>query len=146
MRVEGTYSLDVDRQTVWDGLMTPEVMAACIPGCERFEAAGQDTYDVSLKVGVAAISGSYTGKVSLTDKVPLESYRMVVEGKGAGGTVRGEAHISLVETPGATELRVVGEAQVTGVVARVGQRLMGSASKMMMGQFFNCLKAKLEDR
>ena len=144
MRIEGVYQFKADRETVWAALQAPDVLSRCIPGCQRLEQAGQNTYDVVLKVGVAAITGAYTGRVSIDDIVHPDSYRMAVEGKGTGGTVKGDALLTFVETDGGTEVKVAGDAQVTGVVARVGQRLMGSTSTMLMNRFFSCMKAEIE--
>jgi carbon monoxide dehydrogenase subunit G len=143
LRVEGTYSFSAGKQQVWDSLLSPDVLFSCIPGCEKFEQAGEDSYDVVMRIGVAAVSGTYTGKVSVTDKNPMESYKMRVEGRGSGGSIKGEGVLSFSENSGETHVRIVGDAQVSGMVARVGQRLLGNASKMLMNQFFDCLKYKV---
>ncbi len=144
MKVEGTFTIDAAREKVWDMLMSPDTLAGCIPGCESFEPVDDDTYNVKMRVGVAAVRGNYTGSVSIADRQHLESYRMVVQGRGRGGSVRGEGLLTFTDIEGGTQVGVVGDAQVTGVVARVGQRLMGNASRMLMNQFFNCLKEKIE--
>lgn len=144
MKVEGAFTIDAERERVWDMLMSPETLAGCIPGCESFEPVDEDTYNIAMRVGVAAVRGNYTGSVTIADKRRLESYRMVVQGRGRGGSVRGEGVLTLSDIDGGTQVSVVGDAQVTGVVARVGQRLMGNASRMLMNQFFNCLKSKIE--
>ena len=144
MKVEGTFTIDAEREKVWDMLMSPDTLAVCIPGCESFEPVDDDTYNVKMRVGVAAVRGNYTGSVTIADRQHLESYRMVVQGRGRGGSVRGEGLLTFTDIEGGTQVGVVGDAQVTGVVARVGQRLMGNASRMLMNQFFNCLKSKIE--
>jgi len=147
LNIEGAYSFKTDREKLWASLLNPDVLASCIPGCEKFEPTGEDAYDVVLKVKIAAISGMYSGRIVIADKRYLDSYKMLVEGQGAGGTVRGEGVLSfsdISDSDGGTEIKIVGEAHVTGVVARVGQRLMGSASKLLMSQFFGCLKDKIE--
>ena len=144
MKVEGAFTIDAERARVWDMLMSPETLAGCIPGCESFEPVDEDTYSIAMRVGVAAVRGNYTGSVTIADKQHRESYRMVVQGRGRGGSVRGEGVLTLSDIDGGTQVSVVGDAQVTGVVARVGQRLMGNASRMLMNQFFNCLKSKIE--
>lgn len=144
MKVEGTYSFNAPRERVWETLLDPAVLAHCIPGCERFEQVADDVYDVVLRIGVASITGTYSGKVTVLDKDYPNSYRMLVEGSGSGGTVRGEGRLTLQARSSETDLTVEGEAQVTGVIARVGQRLMGSVSKMLMNQFFGCIKEKIE--
>ena len=69
---------------------------------------------------------------------------MIVEGTGRSGTVRGEGDFTFTETNEGTTVNIVGDARISGVLARVGQRLLGSASKMLMNQFFDCLKSKVE--
>ena len=144
MRVEGSYTFKADRRKVWDSLLSPEVLSSCIPGCERLEPTGDETYDVVMKVGVAAVSGRYTGKITITEKDELHTYTMRVEGKGAAGTIGGEGVLTFTDIEGETRVDLTGDAQVTGIIARVGQRFMGSASKMLMNQFFDCLRSKVE--
>jgi carbon monoxide dehydrogenase subunit G len=142
MDLSGSYVFAAARETVWSLLNDPQVIAGCLPGCERLEPIGTDQYRAALRVAVAADSGQSTGTVSILDKKPPQSYRLVVEGTGKPGFVKGEATIDLVEQNGQTIVNVKGQGQVGGLVARVGQRLLGSVSKMMMDRFFSCLQEK----
>ena len=144
MKVEGTYHFDVLPGELWDKLLDPAVLSSCIPGAEKFEAVGEGSFDIELRIKVAAITGRYSGKIVLADINHPDSYKMLVQGKGSGGSVKGEVSLNFAEADGGTDLHVVGDVQVTGMIARVGQRLMGSASRMLMGQFFSCLKEKAE--
>ncbi len=144
MKVQGSYTFDADVQTVWDSMLSPETLAECIPGCDRIAPTGDGAYEIELTVRVAAIRGAYKGKVSIEDIDTLRSYTMAVSGSGRGGSVRGSGKLSFSESDGRTTVDVEGDTQVTGVVARVGQRLLGGASRMMMNQFFECLKSKIE--
>ena len=144
MKVQGSYVFNADAEAVWNALQSPEVLSSCIPGSEEFQRTGPDTYDVALRLRVAALSGPYTGKVTIEDKVHLESYRMTVEGKGAAGSLRSEVTFKFSQEGGGTRIEFSGDAQVSGVVARVGQSLMGAASRMLMDQFFGCLKSRVE--
>ena len=144
MKVTGSYTFDADVQTVWDSMLSPDALSGCIPGCDRFSPSGDDSYDVEMTVRIASIRGSYKGAVKIEDKVHLQSYRMVVTGSGRGGSVQGSGDLSFSENNGKTTVEVTGESQVTGVVARVGQRLIGGATRMMMNQFFDCLRPKIE--
>lgn len=144
MKVQGSYAFDADIRTVWDSLLSPDTLAGCIPGCDSIAPAGEDAYEIALTVRVAAVSGAYKGRVSIENKRHLQSYRMVVTGSGRGGSVRGAGDLRFSESDGKTVVEVEGDTQVTGIVARVGQRLLGGASRMMMNQFFDCLKTKVE--
>lgn len=83
--------------------------------------------------------------MTIADPHEPSSYTLVVDGHGRGGFVRGEAHVSLApdgDRATHTLVTVDGRAQVGGTVARVGQRLLASVSKMMMDRFFDCLSKR----
>jgi carbon monoxide dehydrogenase subunit G len=143
MDIAGTYTFSAPADRVWTLLMDPQVISTCIPGCEGFEPTGEDRYKARLNVALAAISGSYEGTIVISDKVPGTSYRLTAEGQGRPGFVKGSAAISLREEGTATVVDVQGTVQTGGPVARVGQRLIGGVSKMMMDRFFSCLQGKL---
>jgi carbon monoxide dehydrogenase subunit G len=143
MDISGSYTFNAPPQRVWDLLMDPAVIASCIPGCEKLEPEGEDRYRARLKVALAAITGSYDGTVTLSDKTPPNSYRLTVEGQGKPGFVKGNATITLRPDGANTIIDVGGTVETGGVVARLGQRLIGNVSKMMQDKFFSCLQGKL---
>ena len=145
VKVEGSYTFKAKREDVWNACLSPDILASCVPGVQKFEPTDEDTYEAVLKVGVAAITGTYTGKVALKDKNYPDSFKMVVEGKGSGGSIKGDALLTFTENNSETEVNLVGDVRVTGIVARVGQRLMSSTSKMLINQFFNCMRGKVEE-
>ncbi len=145
MKISGSYKLPADPTTVWTTLLDPDALAASIPGAQAFTPVGDDAYEVDLSIGVAAIRGSYTGRVVVTDREPATSFRLVVEGKGAKGSVFGSALFTLVERkPGETEVTVWGEGEVAGLFARVGQRMIGGVAKLLMKQFFGNMKKQVQ--
>jgi carbon monoxide dehydrogenase subunit G len=143
MDISGSYTFGAPPATVWALLMDPQVISSCIPGCEAFEPLGDDRYRAKLNVALAAITGSYEGTVALTEKVEPSSYRLTADGQGRPGFVKGSAAIALRDDGGSTVVDVRGTVQAGGPVARVGQRLISSVSKMMMDRFFTCLQGKL---
>lgn len=143
MKVEGSYQFDAPRERVWTILMDPEGLKGCIPGCENLVLTGEDAYEATMKVGVAAIRGTYKGKIRISEKDEPNHYKLLVEGSGGPGFVRGEALVELVDQGASTQLNVHGDGQVGGTVAGVGQRMLGGVAKMLMGQFFECLKKRL---
>jgi carbon monoxide dehydrogenase subunit G len=144
MDITGSYTFAAPSDRVWELLMNPDVIASCIPGCERFEPDGEDRYRVRLNVALAAVTGSYDGTVTLSDKVAGNSYRLTGEGQGRAGFVKGNSAISLRPDGDATIVDVTATVQTGGAIARVGQRLIGSVTKMMLDRFFGCLQGKLE--
>src|SRR5262249_41093168 len=135
-KLEGSYDIPAPRDLVWAAFLDPEQLRKAIPGCEKLEAVGNDEYKATMKVGVAAVKGTFEGKVRLSDKKPPESYKMAVEGSGAPGFIRGETVITLAEANGGTRVSYTADVQVGGLIAGVGQRMLGGISKMMADQFF----------
>jgi carbon monoxide dehydrogenase subunit G len=144
MEIAASYLFAAPPDRVWDLLMDPEAIASCIPGCNRFEPDGIDRYRATLTISLAAISGTYNGTVVISDKVPQRSYSLAVEGQGRPGFVRGRCAIALRADGTTTVVDVSGTVQTGGPIARLGQRLIGSVSKMMMDRFFACLQSKLQ--
>jgi carbon monoxide dehydrogenase subunit G len=144
MTISGSYTFPAPPDRVWTLLMDPAVISSCIPGCDTFEPDGDDRYKVTLTVALAAITGSYAGTVSIVDKAEPNSYRLVAEGQGRPGFVKGSSAIALRPDGANTIVDVTGDVQTGGPIARVGQRLIGSVSKMMLDRFFACLQSKLK--
>jgi carbon monoxide dehydrogenase subunit G len=143
MELNGSYTFDAPPARVWNLLMDPAVISSCIPGCEGFEPDGDDRYKVKLQVAIAAITGGYEGTVAITDKVEPSSYRLQVEGQGKPGFAKGSSQITLRADGEKTVVDVSGSVQTGGPIARVGQRLIGGVSKMMLDRFFACLQGKV---
>jgi carbon monoxide dehydrogenase subunit G len=142
MELHGRYTFDASRDRVWNLLMDPAVVFSCVPGCERFEPLGTDQYSATLTVSVAMITGRYEGTVTIADKMPPTAFRLIVEGRGGLGFVKGDSHVTLREEGPSTAVDVSSAVEVGGAVARVGQRLLGTVSKMMLDRLFACLQAK----
>ena len=144
MKISGNYSFDAAPNVVWERLLSPEVLRHCIPGCKEFVVVDDSHYRVSMSVGIGMIRGDYSAEVELTEREHESSVRMIVSGKGSGGSIRGDGRLSLSAANGGTAVALDGDAQVTGVVARVGQRLLSSASRKLMDQYFACLKSQID--
>lgn len=144
MTLDGSHLFKAPRDRVWALFTDPAVLARVTPGCERLEPVGPDEFEATLSVGVAAVKGTYQGRLALVDKVPPEGYTLRVEGSGRPGFVKGEGRLTLTEQDGGTLVTVKGEAQVGGLIAAVGQRLLGAAARMMLSQFFSALEAELD--
>jgi uncharacterized protein len=90
-----------------------------------------------MKIGVGGVKGTFEGKVRISDKKEPDSYRMLVEGSGGPGFIRGEAVITLTDGGGGTRVSYTSDVQVGGLIASVGQRMLGGVTKMMADKFFN---------
>ena len=143
MRIDGRYTFEAPGSRVWELLMDTTAVAACIPGCRELRPIGGDRYEAELVVAIAAVTGSYRATVAMLNKVEPHSYRLVVDGTGRGGFVKGEAAVTLAAEGDRTIVSVAGSGQVGGTIARVGQRLIEGAGRMLMDRFFGCLAAKV---
>ncbi len=143
MKMHGTYTLSAPIDQVWVFLMDPEAIAKVMPGCEQLEEIGPDTYRATLKLGIAAVKGTYAGSVQLLDKTPPTSYRMLIDGSGTPGFVKGEAAVALTGQDEQTVLTYTADIQVGGLIANVGQRMIGGVAKLIVNQSLKKLEEEL---
>lgn len=136
--------MNAPRTRVWNAMIDPEVLGRAIPGCERLEKTGENTYSVTLRAGVGSIKGLFTGHVRLEEMRPPAHYKIMVEGKGQAGFLKGSGDLDLAERDGITEITYSGDVQVGGTIAGVGQRMIEGAAKMMASQFFTAIEAEAQ--
>jgi len=143
LKVQGTYTLEAPVEKVWTFLMDPQAIARVIPGCETLQEVEPDKYRATMKIGIAAIKGTYNGSVQLFDKMPPTHYRMLVDGSGTPGFVKGEASVELAAQGQQTVLTYDADTQVGGLIANVGQRLISGAAKLIINQALKKLTEEL---
>jgi carbon monoxide dehydrogenase subunit G len=144
MEISGSYKFNATPDVVWAVLMDPTIISACIPGCDALEPEGENRFRARLTVALTAIVGTYDGTIEVSDLVPGSSYRLTAEGRGKQGFVKGSSFVSLHADGAATIVYVTSTVRTGGTIARLGQRLVGSVSKVMMDRFFGCLQSKIE--
>ena len=143
MKVEGEYRFPGQPRQVWALLLDSDSLRACIPGVESLIETSPDHFDAVLRVGVAAIKGTYKGKVAMVDKQEPNSYTLEIEGSGGPGFVKGTAKISLLAEADETKVTVDADGEVGGMLAGVGQRMLPGVARMLMNQYFQCLRARI---
>jgi carbon monoxide dehydrogenase subunit G len=143
MELTGTYAFDAPPEAVWALLMDTTAIAACVPGCRALRPEGGDRFRAQLSAPIAAITGQFDASIALEDKVPPRSYRLVVQATGRPGFVNGHAVIALSAEDQRTIVDVRAAADVGGAAARIGQRFLEGAARMMMDRFFDCMRKKL---
>ena len=147
MKISGTYTLPLPQDRVYAVMQDPTVLAQAIPGCEGLEKIGEDEYSMKMKMALASLSGAFDGKVRIADQSPPNSFRLIVEGTGRIGFMKGEGVLTLTpspDNPNSTNVAYDGDAQIGGTIAAVGQRLIDGTAKMMIKKFFDNL-AKVVD-
>lgn len=146
MKLEGSYTFDAPRELVWDMFFEPEVLAKTMPGCEKLEKTGENSFEGRMRMQVGPVQGIFKGTVVLSDLQEPEAYHMQVDGQGPSGFMKGEGDIRLEETDQGTVMHYVGDAQVGGRIAQVGQRLMESSARAIVKQSLDNLNKQVEAR
>jgi uncharacterized protein len=140
MKLEGTNTLPAPVETVWKTINDPEALRRCTPGLKELKEVGPDTYQATLQIGVAAVKGTYAGTLAITDKRAPAHYKISLDGTGGAGFMKGEGIVDLEPQGDGTLLKWTGDIQIGGLIAGVGQRMLGGIGKMLIGQFFKCLE------
>ena len=144
MEMTGEQLIPVPQQKVWEGLNDPEVLKACIPGCETIEKVSDSEYRVAMTAAVGPVKAKFNGKLLLADLNPPTSYTLSFEGSGgAAGFGKGGAQVALAPEGAGTKLSYKATAQVGGKLAQVGSRLIDGVAKKMADEFFQRFNVQL---
>jgi uncharacterized protein len=170
MKISGAYTLAVFQERAFALLQNPEVLARAMPGCESLDRVGDNEYVMKMKMVLASMSGLFEGRVRISDFNPPSSFRLIVEGKGKIGFMRGEGLLTLTPAgsgsgsgsdsvmgsssgPGSgsssgfgsamgCHVQYEGDVQVGGTIAAVGQRLLDTTSRLLIKRFFEKLNGE----
>jgi hypothetical protein len=137
MTMSGEVQLPANRETVWAKLNDPEVLKACIPGCEEVNKLSDTEFQAAVTSKIGPVKARFKGKIHLSDLDPPNGYRISGEGDGGiAGFAKGGATVALADKDGGTLLSYNVEAQIGGKLAQLGQRLINGVAKKMADDFF----------
>ena len=143
MELKGAYNIPAPREVVWEMLNDPDILRACLPGCESLEGSAADGFSARVTTKIGPVKATFNGSVALSNVRPPEGYTIGGEGKGGvAGFAKGSADVTLAEDGAGTLLTYVANAQVGGKLAQLGSRLIDSTAKKLADQFFSCFAAK----
>lgn len=143
MKLEGTHTIPAPRARVWQALMDPAILQRAIPGCERLEALGENRYKATFRAGVGAVKGVFEGEIKLLDIVPEEQYTLATRVKASMGFVDGKGVIRLADAGASTEVSFSGDVKTGGMLAAVGDRLLGAAAQKQIADLFKNLEREV---
>ena len=147
MKVEGEHLFTGTQQQVWDLFRNTEVMAAALPGTKKMELTGENTYEAIMNVRVGPVAGEFSGQLVLSNEDHPNSYTMTVDGRGKPGFLKGVGDVILADQgANQTLMGYSGEVQIGGKLAAVGQRLIDTVAKSIIGQAFETLDNALAER
>ena len=137
MTMSGEYQIAAPRDVVWAKLNDPEVLKACIPGCESLDKTSDTEFVAVAVTKIGPVKAKFKGKVTLSDLDPPNGYKISGQGDGGvAGFAKGGATVKLTPKDGGTLLSYTVEAQIGGKLAQLGQRLVNGAAKKLADDFF----------
>jgi carbon monoxide dehydrogenase subunit G len=138
MELTGEHKVPASQEATYDAMLDPQILKSALPGCEKLEEVGENEYVATMTMGVAMIKGKYEGKVRITDLNRPESFTMHIEGKGPQGQISGVGNLVFEKIDDENTLvKYTGDANVRGMLARIGSRVIQPAAKMIVGKFFD---------
>jgi uncharacterized protein len=147
MDMTGQRTLQVTQQQAWEALNDPEILKACIPGCQKFEPTGDHKFAVAAGIKMGPVSALFNGHVQLTDIVPPQSYKLNFDAQGGvAGFGKGESAVEIKPLEKGCELQYTVHSSVGGKIAQLGQRLIDGVAKNMAEDFFKRFESELEKR
>lgn len=144
MQIEYRYTFDLPRSTVWEYIQDEEVLRNSLPGCKVFLEGENGIYHAEMGLSVGPVKGLFTSEVKQVNQQPPSFYRLLVKGRGKPGEIDAIANMSIEEDGNASTVTCSAEVQVTGILASVGQRVMGGVAKVILGQFFKAAEKEMK--
>jgi uncharacterized protein len=148
LRIEYSYTFDLPRNIVWRYIQDDRVLRSSLPGCQSFKETPKGIYVAELGLNTGPVKGLFSAEVQQVDQIPPTYYRLLVKGKGKPGEIDAVADMILEEAEeveGGSKITCVAEIEVTGVLASVGQRVMGGVAKVILGQFFKSAEKEMKN-
>ena len=143
IRLENEYHIDLDQEDVWKAINNPEILSEILPNCESLEPISEHQFTAHIKVKIGPISSKFKSTLELFDLKEPDGYKFRVQGSGKKGSMNGQGEIKLLSNGSGTGFTFIAEGNVTGLIARVGQRLIEAAGKKLMDQGFENFKNRV---
>ena len=147
MELTGSHEISAGAQTLWNLLMDPDFLAKITPGITRMERVSDDNYLAIADVKIGPVKGSFKGEVQITEKSEPEAFTLLVQQKSSIGNVAASVRIRIQEiTAEKSNIQFEGKAQLSGLLARTGQRVLSGVANTLSRQFFEALEAEISQQ
>ena len=144
MEMKGEQLVPAPQADTWAALNDPEILKACVPGCESIERITDTEYTVMMTARVGPVAAKFKGKLTLADLNPPNSYSIAFEGQGGvAGFGKGGAQVQLAPEADGTRLTYQVKASVGGKIAQIGSRLVDAAARKLADDFFTAFNEKV---
>jgi carbon monoxide dehydrogenase subunit G len=145
MKFEGTVEIAAPRDRVWAFLMDPNQVGSCGPGVESIEVVDETHFKAKAKVGIGFISARFVVDMEIAETQPPDRAIIKARGQAPGSAVDATATMALSDgADGRTVMDWGADVLIGGTLASVGARLIEGTANKMIGQTFECIRAKLE--
>jgi carbon monoxide dehydrogenase subunit G len=145
MKFEGTVEIKAPRQRVWDFLMDPNQVGPCGPGVESIDVIDENHFKAAAKVGIGFISARFVVNMEFAEREAPDQAVIKAHGQAPGSAVDATATMKLRDgADGGTIMDWGADVLIGGSLASVGARLIEGTANKMIGQSFDCIRAKLE--
>jgi len=142
LKLSGNSTVPIERERTYQLMQDPAVLARAMPGCDHLALIAPDEYEMRMKMVVSGIQGLFSGKVRIADRNPPDGFRLIVEGSGKIGFMKGDGLLTFTSLYTSTDIHYEGDVQVGGMIAGVGQRLLDTTSRFLIKKFFEKLTAE----
>ncbi|MCH8094406.1 MAG: carbon monoxide dehydrogenase subunit G [Chloroflexi bacterium] len=146
MKLEGEVTILADRQAVWDFLTDAEAISQCAPGLESMKIIEPDKqFEAVAAVGFGTVKVRFVTNVKWVELDPPNMAKMTAHGTAPGSAADVEGEMRLEDIPeGGTRMSWSAEVVISGTLASLASRMMGSVSKKIANTFFDCVKGHVE--
>jgi carbon monoxide dehydrogenase subunit G len=145
MKFSGTVEIAAPRDAVWTFVSDPTKVGSCGPGVESITPVDATHYAAVAKVGVGFISARFNAAIEMAELIAPTTARIRVHGQAPGSAADAVASMDLSGDPaGPTTMQWEAEVTISGTLASVGARMIEGTANKLIGQTFDCIRAKLE--
>ena len=146
MLIEGKDNIKADRDTVWNFITDGESVGQCVPGLESMEVVEPGKkFDAVGALGLGTVKIKFKTAVEFLELHNPDRAKMKMHGTAPGSSIDVVSEIHLSDGDGGgTDLAWSADVSVVGSIASLAARLMKPVSAKMAGQFFSCVKKKIE--
>ena len=141
--LEKEYHIDLDQEEVWGAINDPEILAEILPNCESLEPISEHQFTAHINVKIGPISSKFESTLEMFDLKEPDGYKFRLQGNGKKGSMNGQGEIKLFPNGSGTGFTFIAKGNITGIIARVGQRLIEATGKRLMDQGFENFKNRV---
>lgn len=146
MKIKGKYSIEASPEVIWNMILDPDVLERITPGIKTLEKKGDDSYNAVSEVKVGPVRGNFEGDLNIKDKIHTKSCVVALDQKSKMGNALAEIGIELTPQDNKTEINYTGEVKLSGMLGRMGQRIMGGVVSTLSKQFFTALEEEINKK